>query len=102
MTTAIFDGQQWDAPCGWAPLQWWLHEGLRSGGQAAAAADLAARWLASNLVGWLAEGAMFEKYNVTGAPGTRCSGGEYTPQVGFGWSNGVVLDLLVQYDFKAL
>lgn len=25
-------------------------------------------------------------------------GGEYTPQTGFGWSNGVALELLTQWD----
>ena len=35
---------------------------------------------------------MFEKYNAfqNGSGG----GGEYTPQVGFGWTNGVALVLL--------
>ena len=39
---------------------------------------------------------MMEKFNVTvqGAPG---GGGEYDIQTGFGWTNGVVLDLLHRY-----
>ncbi len=102
MTTPVYDGQQWDAPCGWAPLQWWLHQGLLQGGQRALAADLARRWLLSGLTAWQREGVMFEKYNVTGPPGVRCSGGEYTPQSGFGWTNGVALDFMVQHDFKSL
>ena len=36
---------------------------------------------------------MFEKMNVvSGSPG---AGGEYPIQTGFGWSNGVILDLLM-------
>ena len=39
---------------------------------------------------------MHEKYDVTQS-GTVGGGGEYTPQVGFGWSNGVVLTFLQDY-----
>ena len=36
---------------------------------------------------------MFEKMNViSGSPG---AGGEYPIQTGFGWSNGVILDILM-------
>lgn len=47
---------------------------------------------------WLNSGKMFEKYNVA----TKCckvdaGGGEYELQEGFGWTNGVVLDLLMVY-----
>ena len=38
---------------------------------------------------------MYEKMDAS-RPGERGGGGEYTPQVGFGWSNGVVLWLLAQ------
>jgi alpha,alpha-trehalase len=44
-----------------------------------------------------ATGAMHEKYDVSvGGGGVGC-GGEYAPQVGFGWSNGVALDLLAHW-----
>ena len=39
---------------------------------------------------------MFEKYNVS-SEGNTGRGGEYKPQVGFGWTNGVILDLLVRF-----
>jgi len=42
-----------------------------------------------------------EKYDVTGI-GSTGSGGEYTPQVGFGWTNGVALDLITRYNFTTL
>ena len=51
------------------------------------------RWLSSNLLGWQKSGVMHEKYDAT-RPGERGGGGEYTPQVGFGWTNGVVLWML--------
>ena len=39
---------------------------------------------------------MHEKYDAT-QPGRRGGGGEYEPQIGFGWSNGVALWLLDAY-----
>ena len=60
------------------------------------AAELATRWLRSNMLGWNQSHAMHEKYDAT-RPGQRGGGGEYTPQVGFGWTNGVVLWLLERY-----
>jgi len=43
-------------------------------------------------------GKMFEKYNVaSGCFKTFGGGGEYEVQEGFGWTNGVVLDLLTTY-----
>ena len=97
-TTLIDSGQQWDWPNAWPPLQQMLIEGLASCGASSAASlasTLAARWLRSNLMGWAATGHMHEKYDAT-RPGERGGGGEYTPQVGFGWTNGVVLWLLDQ------
>jgi alpha,alpha-trehalase len=47
----------------------------------------------------MATGQMHEKYNATVIGGVG-AGGEYTPQVvqvGFGWTNGAVLDLLQQH-----
>ena len=44
-TTALTTGQQWDAPNGWAPLQWIAVRGLRDAGSASLAATIACRWL---------------------------------------------------------
>lgn len=38
---------------------------------------------------------MFEKYNVEDS--LLGHGGEYEVQEGFGWTNGVILDLLITY-----
>jgi neutral trehalase len=40
---------------------------------------------------------MHEKYDVSQPGGGVGGGGEYAPQVGFGWSNGVALDLLAHH-----
>ena len=49
---------------------------------------------------WHKDGVMHEKYDAT-RPGERGGGGEYVPQVGFGWTNGVVLSLLQRYGGSA-
>lgn len=96
--------QQWDFPNGWAPLQSMLIVGLNATGvpaAQAAAKDLARRWVLTNLVAWELTGYMHEKYDIR-AIGATGSGGEYVPQVGFGWTNGLALDLLVRYNFATL
>lgn len=92
-------GQQWDFPNGWAPLQHTIVEGLvRSGSEEARslAKDIAMRWIITNYVAYKASGAMHEKYDVEKC-GEFGGGGEYKPQTGFGWSNGVVLAFLEEF-----
>jgi alpha,alpha-trehalase len=60
------------------------------------AEELARTFLACSFKAFKATGQMHEKYNCE-VPGGVGSGGEYRPQVGFGWTNGVALDLLWQY-----
>ena len=47
-TTTEDTGQQWDAPNGWAPLQWIAIDGLRRNGQNDLAAKIAEGWVAEN------------------------------------------------------
>jgi len=98
-TTASNTTQQWDFPNAWAPLQHMIIEGLvttnsKRGQQIAF--DLAQIWIDTNYIAFNRTGYMFEKYNsqVLGEAG---GGGEYTIQIGFGWTNGVALTLLQQY-----
>jgi len=58
--------------------------------------DLAQKWVWTNWNGWNATQFMYEKYDcrLTGVSG---GGGEYAPQIGFGWTNGVALQLLNLY-----
>ncbi len=66
----------------------------------AAAANIAQRWLASNLEGYRQLGGkMVEKYSAT-TPGVPGGGGEYNVQTGFGWTNGVVLALLQDFGWQ--
>ncbi|XP_031389187.1 probable trehalase isoform X2 [Punica granatum] len=92
-------GQQWDFPNGWAPLQHMIVEGLVKSGSTDArqmAEDIAARWIRTNYAAYKQTGKMHEKYNVVNC-GEFGGGGEYVPQTGFGWSNGVVLAFLEEF-----
>lgn len=89
LTTPLHTGQQWDAPNGWAPLQWMAAQGLVRYGHGELAREIAERWCASVHRVYLATGRLLEKYDVTqDRPG---GGGEYETQDGFGWTNGVYL-----------
>ena len=56
---------------------------------------LAGKWINSNYKGFLKRNhQMFEKIDVTHEDGLPGGGGEYPVQTGFGWSNGVILELL--------
>ena len=90
VTTLKNSGQQWDAPNGWAPLQWMTVKGLENYGQKSMAKDIATRWVALNEKVYKNTGKMMEKYNVVNA-GLDAGGGEYKSQDGFGWTNGVYL-----------
>ena len=94
-TTTQNSGQQWDAPNGWAPLQLIAVQGLRSYGQDALAETIGRRFLeqVQNLYG--REAKLVEKYDIEGGQGG--GGGEYALQDGFGWTNGVTLELLKLY-----
>ena len=96
-TSTHVTGNQWDAPFGWAPLHliavWGLHRyGYRED----------ANRLANSFIDMLVQdfdrtGTLLEKYDVE-----RCSGvvsdeilfGYSSNEIGFGWTNGVFLELL--------
>ncbi|MEZ5043938.1 MAG: alpha,alpha-trehalase TreF [Saprospiraceae bacterium] len=86
-------GEQWDAPNGWAPLQWITIKGLRNYSIEELATKISDRWIALNTRVYQNTGKMVEKYNVMDMS-LNAGGGEYPLQDGFGWSNGVLLTLL--------
>lgn len=92
-TTTVTSGQQWDAPNGWAPLQWVATEGLQNYGQNKVAMDVTWRFLKNVQHTYDREQKLVEKYDVS-TTGTGGGGGEYPLQDGFGWSNGVTLKML--------
>jgi alpha,alpha-trehalase len=93
-------GHQWDYPNAWAPLAHVVVEGLDAhGGDEGKklAREIAVRWVESNATLFRKTGYMHEKYDAR-TPGERPGGGgEYVPQRGFGWSNGVALAFLEKY-----
>ncbi|KAF1013414.1 MAG: Periplasmic trehalase [Stenotrophomonas maltophilia] len=93
LTTTARTGQQWDAPNGWAPLQWLAVDGLQRYGQQALARQVGVRFLRTVQAVYDRQGKLVEKYVVDGSAGGG-GGGEYPLQDGFGWSNGVTLALL--------
>lgn len=92
VTTNQSTGQLWDAPNGWAPLQWITYEALKKYGANELANDGARRWLRINENVFNRTGRMMEKYNVEDLS-LDAGGGEYPVQDGFGWTNGVYLAL---------
>ena len=97
LTTLNFTGQQWDAPNGWAPLQWITIKGLRNYGFNQLADKIKNRWLTLNEKVFNNTGKMFEKYNVDDTS-LHAGGGEYPLQDGFGWTNGIASALLNNLD----
>ncbi len=96
VSTTNLNGQQWDAPNGWAPQQWMAIEGLERCNQKEMARDIALRWIKLNNDVYLRTGKLMEKYNVVDTH-LEAGGGEYDGQDGFGWTNGVLLALIKKY-----
>jgi alpha,alpha-trehalase len=96
VTTLETTGQQWDAPNGWAPLQWMTIQGLENYGYSDLAGKIARRWIQLNTDVFKRTGKLMEKYNVVDTH-LEAGGGEYEGQDGFGWTNGVLLALISQY-----
>lgn len=122
-TSLSWSGEQWDSPNGWAPANHMIIEGLRKSDSPKArdvAFDIADKWIQTNYFAYVRSGGkMFEKvlfstsskeiavvylivvllfqYNVEAFKSAAGGGGEYEVQEGFGWTNGVLLDLLVTY-----
>ncbi len=92
-TTNFESGQSWDAPFGFAPLQWITIKGFRNYGYEELADDIKNRWIKLNVNVFKYTGKLLEKYNVKDLNNTT-GGGSYPAQDGYGWTNGVLLKLL--------
>lgn len=93
-TTRNRTGEQWDAPNGWAPLQWIAVQGLARYGEDALAQEISRRWIFNVERVWRETGKMLEKYDVEER--RAGGGGEYPLQDGFGWTNGVTRALITR------
>lgn len=98
-TSLLHTGEQWDFPNAWPPLQSIVIGGLEKSGYEEArklAREQVTIWIRSNYIGYGKWKKMFEKYSCV-QPGENGGGGEYSVQSGFGWTNGIVLELLQRY-----
>ena len=97
LTSTTASGSQWDAPFGWAPLQLIAVSGLRRYGHGEDAARLARKFVGLVTREFERTGTIVEKYDVGRGASDVATGirfGYTANQVGFGWTNGVYLELL--------
>ncbi|MBD8897932.1 trehalase family glycosidase [Rhodanobacter sp. DHG33] len=87
-------GAQWDAPFGWAPTNWLATKGLEDYGFDTDARRIAAKFMATVDRGFADDGTIREKYNMaSGNADVKVTAGYTQNVVGFGWTNGVYLEL---------
>lgn len=101
VTTIKRSGQQWDSPNAWAPLQYMAIDGLNKYSFNGLARSVAESWISTNIRVFNSTGKLMEKYNVLDTD-VKAGGGEYPLQDGFGWTNGVLLNLLNKYHMDNL
>ncbi|CAF1126538.1 unnamed protein product [Adineta steineri] len=93
-TLANQSSQQWDYPNGWAPLQYITYRALlKTSGYESLARIIRQRWMNINERVFNNTGKMMEKYDVIDT-NKLAGGGLYETQDGFGWTNGVYLEML--------
>jgi alpha,alpha-trehalase len=100
VATTLDTGQQWDAPNGWAPLQWIAVAGLTHYGRNVLAEQVACRWMVNVSCVYRRTGKLLEKYDVI-TTDRWGGGGEYPTQDGFGWTNGVTRKLMALFPADA-
>jgi alpha,alpha-trehalase len=88
VSTLKESGMQWDAPYGWAPMQWMAVVGLKKYGFESLANEISRRWRELNDRVFQQTGKMVEKYNVLDLD-QEDGGGNYPFQDGYGWTNSV-------------
>jgi len=88
-------GVQWDYPYGWAPIQLLAVEGLRRYGYNLEADRISCEFLSMVLDNFARDGTIREKYDVVSdSSNIQVAEGYRDNIVGFGWTNGVFLELL--------
>jgi len=95
-TSTFHSGDQWDAPYGWAPLQWIAVQGMRRYGFLEEADRVSLRFLTLVQQKFARYGVIVEKYDVANPSAHASAGLEFgyrTNEIGFGWTNGVVTAL---------
>ncbi len=103
LTSTQETGNQWDKPFGWAPLQMIAVDGLRRYGHDEAGDRLARKFVGTVVKEFEEHGVILEKYDLLRRESDVASGirfGYSANQIGFGWTNAAVLDLLAGLDRK--
>jgi alpha,alpha-trehalase len=91
-TSTFHSSDQWDAPFGWAPLQWIAVQGLRRYGFGAEADRVSVKFLSLMSQEFRKHGTLVEKYDVVRRSTdvtSRIHYGYRSNEAGFGWSNAV-------------
>lgn len=88
---------QWAYPNGWAPLHYFVVEGLKQYGYHDEARRIAVAWVKANLEWFSRHGVFLEKYNVVN-PRKKPVEGVYPSQNGFGWTNAVFVRFVRDFD----
>jgi len=87
-------GTQWDLPFGWAPTNWLATKGLAQYGFTGDASRIAKEFSQTVRQNFLHDGTIREKYNVVnGSANIEVAAGYKSNVVGFGWTNGVYLEM---------
>ncbi len=94
VTSTHRSGNQWDAPFGWAPLQWAAAAGLRRYGFRRASDEVAQAFTSLVEQEFQHSGVILEKYNVverTSRVSQDIDFGYSSNEIGFGWTNAIYL-----------
>ena len=97
LSSPYVTGMQWDAPFGWAPHQLFAVKGLARYGYHEEAKRIATKFISMIDDEFTKCGAIFEKYDVRLAASDVSDEIRYGYKknvIGFGWTNGVYLELL--------
>ena len=97
LTSTHVSGNQWDAPFGWAPLNLIAVEGLLRYGYTEDAKRIADKFLTMAIQEFSKSGTLVEKYDVCACSANVSNEiffGYSSNEIGFGWTNGVILELL--------
>lgn len=100
MTSATQSGNQWDAPFAWAPLQLVAVQGMLNynvPGAKESAVRISNKFVNQVAKEFSEHGGIFEKYDARRMESDVADGIDYgydSNELGFGWTNGVFLELL--------
>ncbi|MDI9818981.1 trehalase family glycosidase [Tatlockia sp. PL877] len=97
VTSTNHPGLQWDAPFGWAPMQYFAVSGLNNYGYKKEAIEIAQRFINTVNKGYQQSNTIFEKYDVEKQSALTTDKIKFsysTNEMGFGWTNGVYLTFI--------